>query len=323
MPLVFLTPYKKIYTSDICSLSTLIGFVLLIASILLPLFAAFSTEDFWLRIKEYEEQPLVEFQNKYMIYITNCSGNYKTYFDSSNKNLKEYFAGICNNSLNIDIDLCSQENSGILTADSTDIDNDGYIDKLNIKYELSNSELFSSTGIDIKMIFFLKYTLRKKVKLLMTPMVYIDIPIIITNNKGKEIYLNGNLELIQKSPIPCSTITSRIYYEEKPYFIEFNESHVFDLLYFYNKYKSHNYTVKYDYERYDNIDNNQKIKIDITMNIPKLQPILYFQSVFEALKYAWMQYFYIFLPIYLIFYILFKFIIQNKIFYSTTKSNLY
>ena len=95
MPLVFLTPYKKIYTSDICSLSTLIGFVLLIASILLPLFAAFSTEDFWLRIKEYEEQPLVEFQNKYMIYITDVSNNYTTYFDSSNQRLKEYFKNIC------------------------------------------------------------------------------------------------------------------------------------------------------------------------------------------------------------------------------------
>ena len=219
------------------------------------------------------------------------------------------------------------ENSGILTANTIDKDNNGNIDELKIKYEISNNALFSEENnkkIDIKMILFLKYSLRKKVKLLMTPMIYIDIPITIErSNKGKEIYLNGNLELIQKSPIPSSTITSRIYYEENPYMIKYNEPHVFDLLYFYNKYKSHNYTVKYDYERYDNIDNNQKIKIDITMNIPKLQQILYIQSVFEALKYAWMQYFYIFLPIYLIFYILFKFIIQNKIFYSTTKSNLY
>ena len=119
MPLVFLNSYKKIYTFDVCSLSALIGFVLLIASILLTLFVAFSTEDFWLRIKEYEEQSLVEFQKKYMIYITNFNGNNKTYFDSSNKNLTEYFTNICGNSLNRE--LCSQENSGFLTADSTDI----------------------------------------------------------------------------------------------------------------------------------------------------------------------------------------------------------
>ena len=58
------------------------------------------------------------------------------------------------------------------------------------------------------------------------------------------------------------------------------------------------------------------------MNIPKMQQIFYIQSVFEAIKYAWMQYFYIFLPIYLILYIIFKFIIENNIFYSNIKSDL-
>ena len=53
MPLVFITPYKKTYSSEFCSLSTLIGFIFLILAIFIPLFAAFSSEDFWLRLKEY------------------------------------------------------------------------------------------------------------------------------------------------------------------------------------------------------------------------------------------------------------------------------
>ena len=59
MPLVFITPYKKTYSSEFCSLSTLIGFIFLILAIFIPLFAAFSSEDFWLRLKEYLEQPKV------------------------------------------------------------------------------------------------------------------------------------------------------------------------------------------------------------------------------------------------------------------------
>ena len=58
------------------------------------------------------------------------------------------------------------------------------------------------------------------------------------------------------------------------------------------------------------------------MNIPKMQKILYIESLYETIKYAWMQYFYIFLPIYILLYIIFKFIIQNNIFYSNSKSDI-
>ena len=58
------------------------------------------------------------------------------------------------------------------------------------------------------------------------------------------------------------------------------------------------------------------------MKIPKLQRIFYIESVYEAIKYAWMQYFYIFLPIYIILYMTYKYIIENNIFYSHAKEDL-
>ena len=96
MPLVFISPFKRTYSSNLCSLSTILGLFLLVASILLPLFAAFSTDDFWLRLKEYTEQPLVDVDNynNYMIYLTDIKKDkddkitgYKTYFYSSNTEL--------------------------------------------------------------------------------------------------------------------------------------------------------------------------------------------------------------------------------------------
>ena len=318
---------------------------MLITAILLPLFAALSTEDFWLRLKEYTEQPLVDYYNNYMIYITKISDinddidqtnyNYQTFFDSSINFLNEKFNEICNHELNVNSDNnnCDKLKNSFITNITTDIDEDGINDKLTIKYEVADNELFESiiqnrnNKLDIKLMFFLKYGLRKKVKLIMTPMVYINLPIELRNirdllNNGKEIRLNGNLELIQKSPIVSTAVTSQLYYEEFPFKIYYTESAPFDLLYYYNKYKNNNYTIKYNYEKIEKPIEEQKIRITIEMNIPKMQQILYIQSVFEALKYAWMQYFYIFLPIYTILYIIFKFIIENNIFYSNTKSDL-
>ena len=323
MPLVFLSPIKKTYKSDICSLSTLLGIVLLVAAILIPLFAAYATEDFWVRITEYTEQPLVDYYNNYMIYISTINNNSsKTYFDSSNTYLKDKFNEICDKGENKigEENICGKLESGYLVPSSTDIDGDGIKDKITIKYEFNRNA--NENNLDIKLIFFLKYGLTKKVKLIMTPMIYINIPVFLSNTEGKEITLNGNLELIQKSPIISSTTTSQIYNIEKPFEIPYSDSSPFDLLYYYNKYKSYNYTIKYNYEKIDISNKNEKIQIILDMYIPKLQQILYIQSIFESIKYAWMQYFYIFLPVYIVLYILFKFIIQNNIFYSQIKSDI-
>ena len=318
MPLVFLSPYKKAYSSEIISLSTLLGFVVLLAAILIPLFAAFATEDFWLRLKEYTEQPLVDYTGKFMIYITkyNDSEISKTTFHSSSKELNDKFVTIC---ADTSINSCEFETNPAPKTSSTDFDGDEIKDKININYEIDVSD--EDTKYDVKLMFFLKYGLTKKVKLIMTPMIYLDIPILDAKNVS-EIKLSGNLEFIQKSPIHSTTITSQIYYKKNPFG---EKKPYFDLLHYYNEYKSYNYTVKYNYEKIETSEtesNNNIININIDMYIPKLQEVLYYQSVFEAIKYAWMQYFYIFLPIYFVLYILFKFIIQNNIFYSNVKSDL-
>ena len=318
MPLVFLSPYKKAYSSEIISLSTLLGFVVLLTAILIPLFAAFATEDFWLRLKEYTEQPLVDYTEQFMIYITkyDTNGIRTTTFHSSSKNLNNKFFTICSNK---DVNNCELETNPAPTTFSTDIDGDEIKDKINIKYDIDVSG--EDFKYDVKLLFFLKYGLIKKVRLLMTPIVYLDIPI-IDAKRVSEITLSGNLELVQKSPIHSTTITSQMYYRKQPFG---DKKPYFDLLHYYNEYKSFNYTVKYNYEKIEKVEsenNKNKITINIDMYIPKLQEVLYYQSIFEALKHAWMQYFYIFLPIYIILYILFKFIIQNNIFYSNVKSDL-
>ena len=325
MHLVFLTPYKKTYSSDYCSLSTFIGFVFLILSIFLPLFAALSSEDFWLRLKEYLEQPKVEFTNDYMLYVSfldSSTKTEKTFFYSSVTKLNEIFNDACSNDPNhLNNGLCLTGIEPIVTASQEDNDDDGINDKLNLRFEIDSNDIISSTKKDVKIIFFLKYRLTKTVKLIMTPMIYVDIPLL--EEGAKEIQLNGDLELVQKSPIASTTITSQIYNKENKVFeIDQKLNSPFDLLYYFNKYKNLNYTLKYNYEKIEKTTSDNKLIIDMQMNIPKLQRVFYIQSAFEAIKYAWMQYFYIFLPIYIILYMIYKFIIESNIFYTHVKSDL-
>ena len=322
MPLVFVTPYKKTYSSEFCSLSTLIGFVFLVLAILIPLFAAFSSEDFWLRLKEYLEQPKIDFTNDYILYVSTFDSNnnpINTFFDSSNKTLNDMINKIGNYNLNSNLNLISREDKASISKYSYDDDNDGINDRLIIRYETNKEEIITNNNnIDLKLIFFVNYRLTKEVKLLMTPMIYVDIPII---NGAKEINLSGDLELVQKSPIVSTTVTSQIYNKKKPLTVDEKLNSPLDLLNIYNEYKNMNYTLKYNYEKIEKRSNN-KLIINIEMNIPKLQRVFYIQSVFEAIKYAWMQYFYIFLPIYIILYMIYKFIIESNIFYTHIKSDL-
>ena len=322
MPLVFVTPYKKTYSSEFCSLSTLIGFVFLVLAILIPLFAAFSSEDFWLRLKEYLEQPKIDFTNDYILYVSTFDSNnnpINTFFDSSDKTLNDMINKIGNYNLNSNLNLISREDKASISKYSYDDDNDGINDRLIIRYETNKEEIITNNNnIDVKLIFFVNYRLTKEVKLLMTPMIYVDIPII---NGAKEINLSGDLELVQKSPIVSTTVTSQIYNKKKPLTVDEKLNSPLDLLNIYNEYKNMNYTLKYNYEKIEKRSNN-KLIINIEMNIPKLQRVFYIQSVFEAIKYAWMQYFYIFLPIYIILYMIYKFIIESNIFYTHIKSDL-
>ena len=323
MPLVFVTPYKKTYSSEFCSLSTLIGFVFLLLAIFIPFFAGFSSEDFWLRLKEYLEQPKIDFTNDYILYVSTFDANNNpitTFFDSSDKTLIDMINKIGDleiNNINNN-NIISREDAASISKYSYDDDNDGINDRLIIRYETNKNGIINGNNIDIKLIFFVNYRLTKKVKLLMTPMIYVDVPII---GGTKEINLSGDLELIQKSPIASTTVTSQIYNKKKPLTVDEKLNSPLDLLNIYNESKNMNYTLKYNYEKIEKrLDG--KLILNIEMNIPKLQRIFYIESVYEAIKYAWMQYFYIFLPIYIILYMIYKFIIESNIFYTHVKSDL-
>ena len=342
--LVFLSPFKKSYYSELFSLSSLLALIFLVAAILLPLFLGYATEDFWVRLKEYSQQPIVDFPyfKRYMLYITNFNEtNITNYFDCYNSSLTSEFIDICSSGSEAN-DCQDGPLSTYFSGNKINMDSDSndLPDKLEVKYVINDISKFNKAYLDLKLIFFIKYGLNKKVKLIMTPMIYINIPLILgeNNEKGKQITLLGEIKLNQKSPIATNAITNRVYdydnYNEvnednderrdNPFFLNDYEieKHPFDLLQYYNKYKNMNLTVKYEYEMVEKDTDDASLELNIKMIVPKLQNVFYVQGIFETIKYAWMQYFYIFIPIYIILYFFIRFIIENNIFSAKIKSDL-
>ena len=147
--ILFYNSYGKIYTSDILSLSSIISLIFLCLLIFVPLFMAYSTEDFWQRVKICHEQPYVQLKKKYFIStLENQDNRYLSKFHTSSE------------LLNSKIDsVRSDDNERLITGFSISILNidengDSFNDKIQIKMSFMSENL-----LNIKMMFFFDYYL--------------------------------------------------------------------------------------------------------------------------------------------------------------------
>jgi hypothetical protein len=99
----------------------------------------------------------------------------------------------------------------------------------------------------------------------------------------------------------------------------------YDMLALYNKYSNRNVTTKFEGDLFLspklNNDNN-KVEIILNVYIPKIQDVLYYASFGETIKEAWIQYIYIFIPIYFLVHFILGFIIRNRVFPCSLQSDI-
>ena len=313
--ILFFNSYGKIFTSDILSLSSIVSLIFLCLLIFIPLFIAYATEDFWQRIKICQEQPYVKLDKKYFISTleedkTNQNQNHSKFYTSSNL-INSYLS-----TLEDDDYLLSGVSIGI-----SNIDENG--DSFNDKIEIKISFIPTTTLKNIKMMFFFDYYLIKKARFYTESMMYLDID---TPNGENRIILNGELKLKQKSPIAQMSLPRVI---KDDYLFGIDRESPYDMLALYNKYSSKNITTKFEGDiflsRY-NVENNGNgnNKVDITLNvyIPKSQDVLYYASFAETIKEAWIQYIYLFIPIYFLIHFILGFILRNRVFPCSVQSDI-
>ena len=325
MPLLYVDSYKKTYYSNVFSLSSCITFILILFVLLISLFAGYASEDFWKTITTYYEQPIVTDTKNFLIYTTVNNSKIYTYFYSSS------------NTLNKNFPTGNPENPGnhmyLLDSPSVslgfyDDNNDGRNDRIKGEITFSTGNQHggdASTLRNIKILLFFNYALKDKARLIMNTMIPIDID---CPNGAMEISTKGDLLFYQKSPIASTSVPNKKYYaddtEENGYVFDTDLFSPYDYLEIYNKYSDRNFTTKYEHTEFV-LPAQGKFKlvtVKIDIQIPKLQKILFYQSVYLSLKEAWIQYIYIFIPIFICVFYLLLFILENQVFPCSVKSDL-
>ena len=133
------------------------------------------------------------------------------------------------------------------------------------------------------------------------------------------IKVTGNLNLKQKSPIDRTTFYNELYYEN---FL--NDKYYGEKINFYEvkkEYYSRNFSTFYDYDTFiEPMKHPKVVKLDIDINVPNFQKILFRTPLFTKIKFFWVQYLSLFIPIGCIIYFIMQFVFRNHI-VNTINSN--
>ncbi len=150
----------------------------------------------------------------------------------------------------------------------------------------------------------------------MQTMCTIDID---TPNGASYVYMNGMLELKQKSPISSGTIAKTFYYTD----IFKNSTSPFDYIGLYKEFNQRNLTTTYNFDKLVMpYRSNRETELDIEINIPSYQEVIYLAPILTTLKFAWIQYFSVLVPTAIIIYIILLFIFRYQIFESSVINDL-
>ena len=204
------------------------------------------------------------------------------------------------------------DNSPLIKYEFFDDDNDKIKDKF--KFKITFQENVENLR-NIKLVFLFRYELGKQIVGRMNTVAMVDID---TPLGASYIKVDGDLKLKQKSPIDKIS-----FYNEHEYENIFNTEEVRDYTFneIANEYYNREFSTIYEYDTYIVPMQNPKIvKLEVNINIPTFQKILYRTSIFAKIKFFWCQYVAVLIPVAGIFYFIMQFVFRNQI-VTTINSN--
>lgn len=268
--------------------------------------------DFWNNEGVYYEQPDVEYNDE-LIMVVNDNGETKTF--SSILYLNQFFDPLLNIPM-IKYEIFDDNHDGL---------NDTF--KFKINFPVNNVK----TITNIKLYLFFKYSLNTNIQgSIERTLCEVDIN---TPLGASYVKINGDLVLKQKFPLSSSTFSvgnykenilnvSETYADNTTTYLK-NDVTDFNIEskkeYFYNRDV---YTV-FDYSKvvipYKNRD---VVQIELTVNIPSFQAIMWEIPIAAKIKFAWVQFMALFIPVYVILRLIQFYIFKNRIFPSVPVSDL-
>lgn len=268
--------------------------------------------DFWNNEGVYYEQPNVEYNDE-LIMVVNDNEETKTF--SSILYLNQFFDPL----LNIPM----------IKYEIFDDNHDGLNDTFKFKINFPVNSVTTITNI--KLYLFFKYSLNTNIQgSIERTLCEVDIN---TPLGVSYVKINGDLVLKQKFPLSSSTFSvgnykenilnvSETYADNTTTYLK-NDVTDFNIEskkeYFYNRDV---YTV-FDYSKvvipYKNRD---VVQIELTVNIPSFQAIMWEIPIAAKIKFAWVQFMALFIPVYVILRLIQFYIFKNRIFPSVPVSDL-
>ena len=206
------------------------------------------------------------------------------------------------------------ENAPLIKYEYFDDNNNGLIDrfkfKITFKADVPNLK-------NIKLVFLFKYEFKINVfgRMYTVAMADIDTPL-----GASYIQLDGDLNLKQKAPIDRTTFYNDKYYEN---IFENNRERYFSFNEIANEYYKRNFSTIYDYDTYIMPMKNPRIvRIEANINVPSFQKILYLTPLFTKIKFFWIQYAAVLIPVAGIFYFILQFVFRNHIVDTINSSDI-
>jgi len=193
----------------------------------------------------------------------------------------------------------------------TDLDGKNDVIQAKIQFFADTTSL-----TNMQLFLFFNYGFRTVVSLQMQDFVRID----LTAPSGiSKAYITGTLNFKQIGPIQSSIVARKIYNQS----IFEDPTQNYDIMSIVSTQFNRNESLYCDC---DNIvvpgSLSNSTEIVVTFNIPPSQQILYYPTLLENLKFAWVQYIALFIPIFFIIHSVLQFAFRNKIFSTQEINNL-
>lgn len=299
MVVLFNQPQFKSYRAPALSCSFIFCVFLLLIAIILPFFLAFSTYDFWKKQETFLEQPKVLYRKELLVAIqsesTSISGSSissttSSHFFSTLGKLNEMYF----------------ESLFPMKVESSLIDFN--FDKHPDSYEFNITAKIPSSQIrNIKILSFYDYRIKKRVSLEMIGMALANID---TPSGAGYVFIDGSLDFQQQSMLKKSKIINTYYNETVLSNSSAAENSLERLI---MRFNDRNFTTKYNYD-YTAVQLNQGYtQIFLKVRIPINQKFEYSPGFLEVMKFSWIQYLSLLIPVGYFIYSFAKFIYSNQI----------
>ena len=207
-----------------------------------------------------------------------------------------------------------------------DDNNDGLIDRFNFKITFLTDHVNEIRNI--KLVFFFRYEFKENVvgKMNTVAMADIDTPL-----GASYIKVDGDLKLQQKTAIDRTT-----FYNENIYRFIYrsntnqdtqtsidNNYQLYDFNDIAKEYYSRDFSTLYDYDTYIvPMKNPRIVRLEVNINVPSFQKILYSTPLFTKIKFFWAHYVSVLIPLAGIFYFIMQFAFRNHIVDSINSNDI-